>query len=125
MAKKVIKMRYSPVLVLVSILYLSLFSGRISHAQSIPTGIAISIDDILKISKNIGGFLFTLGGILAGITIVISGMMYFFAGSDTQKIGTAKGILKGGIVGSLILFGVGSIIGIIKALATNPLQFFQ
>ena len=112
-------------LVWLSVLYLNLFSSRTSYAQPVPTGVPISLDSILDISKNIGGFLFVLGSILAGITIVVSGIMYFFAGSDSQKITVAKGIFKGGIVGSFILFGVGSIIGIIKALATNPLQFFQ
>ena len=95
-----------------------------SYAQQIPTGVSIDLDTILNLGRSIGGFLYTLGGIVAVITVISSGMMYLFAGSSQQKIATAKGILKAGIIGTLILFGSGMIISTIRGFATNPFQFF-
>ena len=98
--------------------------ASISHAQTIPTGRAISIYDILTLGQNIGGFLIILGGILAVITIVLTGIMYFMAGSNSQKIASAKGMFKAGIIGTLIIFGSGMVINTVKIFATDPLQFF-
>ena len=100
--------------------------GSILIAQSqVPAGRAISLDEVILFSQSVGGFLIILGGILAGITIILSGMAYFFAGSNQARVTTAKGILKAGIIGALIIFGAGIIINTIKALATDPLQFFK
>lgn len=95
------------------------------NAQQIPTGVPVSLNDLLSISENIGGFLMVLGGILAGITVIWAGVAYMTSGSDSTKVKTAKDILKAGLIGALIIFGAGGIINTIKALATNPLQFFQ
>ena len=94
-------------------------------AQQIPTGVPISVDNILVFAQSIGGFLMIAGGILAGIAIILSGMVYLTAGGDPQKVKTAKGILIGGIIGTLIIFGSGVIIQTVRGLATNPFQFFQ
>ncbi|OGM98377.1 MAG: hypothetical protein A2817_03215 [Candidatus Yanofskybacteria bacterium RIFCSPHIGHO2_01_FULL_39_8b] len=106
------------------VLVLSLFFGMPVYAQQIPTGTPIKIDMILAISQNIGGFLFTLGSILAVITIIVSGIMYFLVGANPQKVGTAKGILKAGIIGTLIIFSAGVIIATIQNFATDPFGFF-
>jgi len=107
---------------------LLLFAGFLtafsSHAQQIPTGRAISIADILTLGQSLWGFLMALGGILAGITIILSGIFYFFAGSNAPKVAAAKGILKGGIIGALIIFSVGVIMATVQNFATDPLQFF-
>ena len=95
-----------------------------SYAQTIPTGVAIDAKGILDFAKSIAGFLFILGGILAVITIVMSGLTYFTAGSNQARIKMAKDILKAGVVGSFILFGSGMIIRTIEGFSTNPFQFF-
>ncbi len=89
-----------------------------------PAGVPISLNDLLSIAQNIGGFLLTLGGILATITIVIAGIMYVTAGNNQQRVATAKGVLKSGIIGALIIFSVGIIVTTVKGFATNPNQFF-
>ena len=43
------------------------FYTPIAYAQSVPAGVAISLDNLLDISKSIGGFLLVAGGILAAI----------------------------------------------------------
>lgn len=104
------------------------FSG-IALAQSstsipIPTGTPVTVDNILSLGQSIGGFLMAAGGILAGITIIGTGIMYLSAGSNTQRLTTAKGMLKAGIIGALIIFGAGIIIATVRGFAQNPLQFF-
>lgn len=106
-------------------LFSMFFSVFVVNAQEIPTGVPISLDDLISISENIGGFLMVLGGILAGIVVVWAGIAYMTSGSDSARVKTAKDVLKAGLIGALIIFGSGVIINTIKALAANPLQFFQ
>jgi type IV secretory pathway VirB2 component (pilin) len=106
-----------------AILSLSFALG--AAAQNYPSGRDISVDEVLLLFQSLGGFLFTLGGILAVIVIIISGIMYFTAGGNQQKLSTAKKILVGGMLGALIIFGSGVIIGTIKGFAVDPLQFFR
>jgi hypothetical protein len=97
----------------------------VTYSQTIPGGVAITLENVLDVARSIGGFLFVLGMILAVITIVLSGIMYFVAGSNPQGVKTAKDILKAGLIGSLVIFSVGLIINIIRGFSINPLQFFQ
>ena len=102
--------------------------GTNVYAQSgppVPTGIAIKPDDIIKLMENIGGFLMALGGILAAIVLIVSGIAYLLAGSSQQKVASAKGMFKAGIIGALIIFGAGVIINTVRVLAENPLGFFN
>ena len=96
-----------------------------ADAQTIPTGRAISLDDIISLSRNIGGFLMVLGGIIASISIIVSGIIYLTAGSDPSRVKSAKDMLKASLIGSLILFGSGVIVNVIRMLATDPLGFFR
>lgn len=111
--------------IITTIFIASFFLWRNSNAQEIPTGVPIRLDNILDISRDIGGFLIIAGAVLAVIIVVISGITYLFSGPSPQKAKTARDMLKGGIIGSLILFGAGVIINTIKALATNPFGFFE
>lgn len=81
--------------------------------------------DILDILVRIGGFLVVVASIIAGIVIIVAGLFYMSAGSDTGRLTTAKAIFKNGIIGALILFAAGTIIGTIAFLATNPWGFFS
>ena len=66
-----------------------------------------------------------LGGILAAIAIIGSGIMYLMSGANPQMVTTAKNFLKVAIIGALIIFGAGLIINTIKTLAEDPLRFFR
>ncbi len=108
-----------------SALVLTFLSVLTVNAQQAPPGVPISLNDLISISENIGGFLMVIGGILAGIAVVWVGIVYMTSGSDSAKVKGAKDMLKAVLIGALIIFGSGVIINTIKALATNPLQFFQ
>lgn len=90
-----------------------------------PTGVPITLQGIIGLAQSVGGFLFILGGILAGLTLMISGVTYLLAGSDTTKIQNAKGIFKAGLIGSLIIFGMGTIVSLVSSFATDPFDFFR
>jgi hypothetical protein len=99
-------------------------SARRQGAQAIPIGTVISVEDIIGVSESIGGFLMILGGIIAGIVIIASGIRYVMAGATPQGVAAAKGMLKAGIIGALVIFGVGVIISTVRTVSENPLQFF-
>jgi hypothetical protein len=91
----------------------------------VPTGRAVSPDEILTLTQSIGGFLLVIGSILAAISIILSGFLYMSAGSNTQRLTLAKNIFKYGVIGSLIIFSAGLIINVIKGLAMDPTGFFR
>ena len=103
---------------------LFLFSADCVLAQGVPVGRAIRIGDIISLANSVGGFLLLLGSILATITIIGTGIMYLTAGSNTQRLTTAKGMLKAGIIGALVVFSAGVIISTVRDFAEDPLQFF-
>lgn len=92
--------------------------------QSIPTGTAITPNALLELLRNVGGFLYIAGGILATLTIIVTGIMYLMSGGSAQKLTAAKGMFKAGIIGAFIIFSAGMIISTITYFATNPLGFF-
>jgi hypothetical protein len=81
--------------------------------------------DVIALMTSIGGFLIVAGGIVAGIVIIVSGLMYMAAGSNTARTAAAKSTFKNGIIGALILFAAGVIVNTIFFLATNWQQFFS
>ena len=103
---------------------LLLFSADCALAQGVPAGRAIRIGDIISLANSVGGFLLLLGSILATITIIGTGIMYLTAGSNTQRLTTAKGMLKAGIIGALVVFSAGVIISTVRDFAEDPLQSF-
>lgn len=103
---------------------LVLVSGMATSASA-QTGKAISLTEIITLTKSLGGFLYILGSVLGGVTIIVSGIMYFFAGSNPQGVQRAKDILKAGIIGSLIIFGSGIIVATIRELSSDPQGFFM
>ena len=91
----------------------------------VPTGRSIELSEVLTILESLGGFLMIVAGILAGIVIIASGIFYLIAGSDATKVKSARDMLKAGIIGSFIIFGVGLIISVIRLIAEDPLSFFR
>lgn len=118
-------MRYKHITILL-ILFIFFLAPEVSaQTQPIPTGTPIDLTDLLDISENIGGFLMVLGGIVAAIAIILAGIMYLTSGSNPQRVNSAKGMLKGAMIGALIIFSTGIIINTIRKLASDPMQFFK
>ena len=82
---------------------------------------AATIRDIILIPLT--NFLIAVGIILAIISIVVSGVLYLKAGSDTTKVDKAKAWFKNGIIGAFIILGVGVIIWTVYGIVTG--QFFN
>jgi len=82
---------------------------------------AIKIRDLILIPLT--NFLIAIGIILAIITIVVSGVMYLKAGSDTTGVDKAKTWFKNGLIGAFIILGVGVIIWTVYGIVTG--QFFN
>lgn len=75
----------------------------------LPTGSGYTQGEIQSILIKFANFLIAAGIILGIIAIVVSGIMYFMAGSDT-KAEKAKGWFRNGVIGAFIILAVGVII---------------
>jgi len=56
------------------------------------------------------GFLLPIGTILAGIVIIIGGIIYTTSGGDTSKTGRAKELIIGALTGLVLLVAASLII---------------
>ena len=90
-----------------------LFNNLIAQQFILPKGEPIKYSTINIFLENTAKFLYTAGITLAVITLVVSGIMYFVAGSDTEAK-NAKGWFRNGIIGAFIILAVGVIINTIK-----------
>lgn len=84
-----------------------------------------SANELVDLLQSLGGFLIISGGVIAGIVLIWSGIVYMGAGSNPTKVATAKAIFKNGLIGALILFAAGVIMATIVAFATDPQSFFS
>lgn len=98
--------------------------GQALAQPDIPEGRPIKVEDLPRFLENLGGFLYIIASIIAAIIIIISGIIYMTAGSNSNKVTTAKGLFKSGIIGAIIVFAVGLIISTVKTVAENPFGFF-
>lgn len=71
------------------------------------TAFAVQDPDVAALGGLVGnwymGFLLPLGAILAGIVIIIAGIMYISSGGDASKTGKAKELIFGALTGLVIL----------------------
>src|SRR3989344_5497084 len=121
--------------VILASLAIGLFVGffNVSHAQNqfidqfnlVMNTQPSSGDEVLDIVRSIAGYLIFLGGILAGIAIIVAGIMYMAAGSNLTRVSGARAIFKNGVIGALILFAAGLIVNTIILLATSWQTFFS
>lgn len=99
-------------------------TGTVNFVSAdLPQGQPITQSEIEDMIATVANFLLIAGVILAVIFIVIAGIKYMYAGSDTGKVGEAQTMLKNGIIGAAIVMGVGVIIQTIAALLNR--QFFN
>lgn len=88
----------------------------------LPGGTGLTEGEIQGLLVRFANFLIAAGVILAIITIVVSGLMYFWAGSDTEAK-KAKGWFRNGIIGAIIILAVGVIILTIYNIVVNRTFF--
>lgn len=128
-------------LVLLVVVFAVFFSwSNVSHAQCVFPSVDFSqcfrtsvtqngqgyiARDVLGILENIGGFLLVASGIIAGIVIIVAGVLYMGAGSNSARVATAKAVFKNGLIGALIFFAAGVIVNTIALIALDPFGFFS
>ena len=103
---------------------LSWTGSALAQPIPVPSGRPIQINEVLSVGESFGGFLVVAGGILAVVVIIATGIMYLTAGSNQQRITSAKAMFKAGIIGALVIFSAGTIISAVKNFADDPLFFF-
>ncbi|MEK7579797.1 MAG: hypothetical protein AAB469_01225 [Patescibacteria group bacterium] len=81
----------------------------ISQQFQLPPPDPITYGSVNLFLEKTAFFLFTAGITLGVITLVVSGIMYFWAGSDTEAK-KAKGWFKNGIIGTFVILAFGVII---------------
>ncbi len=101
----------------------SFFNFIISQSTSfqLPPGNPITYARLTSLLDKTAKFLYTAGITLGVITLVVSGIMYFAAGSDI-KAEKAKGWFRNGVIGAFIILAVGVIIKTIQIMVEG--RFF-
>lgn len=120
-------MRYSAVLTIAFVLVVTLASGfSLVQAQGnlcnpatgigcldqtppLPSGTPVVTGDIVTLLGQVARFLIIISTIIAVIFIVWGGITWMTAGADAEKQKSAKGIIKNGIIGAVIVLAVGVI----------------
>lgn len=82
-------------------------------AFQLPPGNPITYSTTQAFLENTARFLYTAGITLGAITLVITGIMYFWAKSDVEAK-NAKGWFRNGVIGTFIILAIGVIIQTIK-----------
>lgn len=68
-------------------------------------GVITDAPTVREIGVNVLSFLLSIMGIIAIISLVVSGIMYFFSAGDYRKIEIAKKSTKYSILGIVIALG--------------------
>ena len=101
------------------------FNAQLCYQQTQANQTSLGAQGIFAIMQNIGGFLLVAAGVIAGIVIIVAGLVWMSAGSNTTRTASAKAIFKNGVIGALIIFAAGVIINTIVLLASNWQEFFR
>lgn len=97
-------------------LFLNFLSVFLAQQQfQLPPGEPLTYTRLTDLLDSTARFLYTAGITLAVITLVVSGIMYFWAKSDTEAK-NAKGWFRNGIIGAFIILAVGVIIKTIQVI---------
>ena len=101
------------------------FDAELCYQGTTQPNQQVGAQTIFLILQNIGGFIIAASGVIAGIVIIVSGLIYMSAGSNQTRVTTAKAVFKNGVIGAIILFAAGIIINTIILLASNWATFFN
>jgi len=69
-----------------------------------------SLDDFLWIGANVANIIFRYMGVVALVLFVIGGIIWMTSGGAPEKIGLGKNIIKGAVIGLIIIIGSSFII---------------
>jgi hypothetical protein len=69
-----------------------------------------SLEDIIKTAVSFVNFLFGISGAILLLIFVYAGVLYLFGGIDPDGIAKAKKMIKGSVIGIIIMFGAHTII---------------
>lgn len=95
-------------------------NGNNQGESLLPPGEPWTLSRIMdEVLNPLANFLIAAGIILAVISIVLSGIMYFKAGSNPESVSKATTWFKNGLIGALIILGVGVIINTIALIVTG------
>lgn len=94
-----------------------------ASAADLPTGQPITLGEVEELIGTIANFLIIVGAVIAVIFIILAGLKYVTAGSDSGKVEEAKAMLKNGVIGAAIVLGIGVIMQTIAMLVTR--DFFR
>lgn len=89
------------------------FNTILAQQFQLPPGDPITYSTAQTFLENTAKFLYTAGITLGVITLVVTGIMYFWAKSDTEAK-NAKGWFRNGIIGTFVILAIGVIIQTIK-----------
>lgn len=73
-------------------------------------GVISDAPNLSQAGNNILTFLLSVFSVVAIIGIVLSGMLYFFAGGDEKRLRTAKRAFAAAVVGTVM--GLGALVGV-------------
>lgn len=79
----------------------------------LPPGEPLTYTRITNLLDNTARFLYTAGITLGVVTLVITGIMFFWAKSDIEAK-NAKGWFRNGIIGTFVILAIGVIIKTIQ-----------
>jgi len=92
---------------------LNFFNTILAQQFQLPRGEPLRYSTVQAFLENTARFLYTAGITLGVITLVVTGIMYFWAKSDTEAK-NAKGWFRNGIIGTFVILAIGVIIQTIK-----------
>ena len=118
----------APLSLALAIDFRQVFLGATCNPNIDPTcvgGTAPNANILIILLQDIGGFLIIAGSVLAGIALIVAGVIYMSAGNNSTRVGAAKAWFKNGIIGAIILFAVGIILNTLSAFLIDPTGFFN
>ena len=85
-------------------------------------GRGLTLAELGFLISTVGSFLTAVGFGIAIIAVIVSGLMYMYAGSSLEAVKKAQAWFKNAVIGALIVLGFGVILNTIANVVSR--QFF-
>lgn len=100
--------------------------NQIAQQIIIPTpsvgGQGLTLAEIGRLISTVGSFLTAVGFGIAIVAVIVSGLMYMYAGSSPEAVKKAQTWFKNAVIGSFIILGFGVILNTLANVVSR--QFF-